>query len=358
MWIRTLRLEHVRSFAAAECALAPGPNLFIGANGAGKTTLLEAAFLLSHGRSFRPGGREALAARGKDGYRIFAQLERDEGRVHRLGLERAPRGWHARRDGERVARLSELFVDCAVVCFEPGSHELISGPSSERRSFLDWGVFHVERDFIETWRRYQRALKQRNQVLRDRGSDAALVAWDGELVRSGESITAMRRDYLDAVHAEYALIAQQLLPELGRGTLDFEPGFTGELGAALHAARPRDRLRQTTTRGPHRADWRPRFDGAPMREHLSRGQEKLTALAAVIAQARCYRATVGEWPVLALDDLASELDPSHQALVLDQLDTPDAQSLITATHLPDWLAQRLATAAQFHVEHGRVERRN
>ncbi|HVF35331.1 MAG TPA: DNA replication/repair protein RecF [Candidatus Saccharimonadia bacterium] len=357
MWIRTLRLEQVRSFATAECALAPGPNLFIGANGAGKTTLLEAAFLLSHGRSFRAGGREALAARGEDAYRVFAELEHRDGRVHRLGLERSARGWQARRDGERVARLAELFVECAVVCFEPGSHELISGPAQERRAFLDWGVFHVERAFLETWRRYQRALKQRNQVLRDRGSDAAVEAWDGELIRSGESITTMRRAYLDALRADFSQIAGELLPELGEGLLEFEPGYDGALASALGAARSRDRLRQTTTRGPHRADWRPSFERAPLREHLSRGQEKLTALAAVLGQARRYRASVGEWPVLALDDLASELDPAHQSLVLDQLTDPEVQSLITATHLPEWLADRLGHATRFHVEHGRVERR-
>src|SRR5687768_16379439 len=159
MWLRRLRLEQFRSFAATECELDPGPNVFVGANGAGKTSLLEAAYLLSHGRSFRSGGREALAARGQDGYRVYAELVHADERSHRLGLERTTGAWLARRDGERVATLSELFRDCAVVCFEPGSHELISGSSGERRAFLDWGVFYVERGFLDDWRRYQRALK-------------------------------------------------------------------------------------------------------------------------------------------------------------------------------------------------------
>ena len=356
MWLRTLRLEQFRSFAAADCALSPGPNLFVGANGAGKTSLLEAAFLLSHGRSFRAGGREALVARGHDAYRVFAEFVRADGTVHRLGLERAAAGWIARRDGERVARLSDLFRDCAVVCFEPGSHELVSGASVERRAFLDWGVFHVEREFLDHWRRYQRALKQRNQVLRDRGADAALDPWDAELIRSGGAITEMRGRYLDALGVEYTAIAGALLPELGPGRLVFEPGFAGSLEGALASSRVRDRIRQTTTTGPHRADWQPTFERAPRREHLSRGQEKLTALAAELAQARRYRAQAGEWPVLALDDLPSELDPAHQALVVEQVLQPEVQSLITATHLPDWLRDRLAGAAQFHVEHGRVSR--
>jgi DNA replication and repair protein RecF len=356
MWLRRLRLEQFRSFAAAECELAPGPNLFVGANGAGKTSLLEAAYLLSHGRSFRSGGREALVARGHEAYRVYAELVHADGATHRLGLERSAGGWLARRDGERVTTLSELFRDCAVVCFEPGSHELISGAASERRAFLDWGVFHVEREFLDGWRRYQRALKQRNQVLRDRGPDASIEAWDVELVRSGTAITGMRQRYLERLTAGFATTGGALLPELGDGQLTFDPGFTGELADALAANRARDRLRQTTTAGPHRADWQPRFELAPRREHLSRGQEKLTALAAELSQARLFRDVAGEWPVLALDDLPSELDPAHQELVLDQILAPGVQTLITATHVSGPLSERLADAAQFHVEHGQLAR--
>jgi DNA replication and repair protein RecF len=356
MWLRTLRVEHFRSFAAADCALEPGPNVFVGPNGAGKTSLLEAAYLLSHGRSFRAGGHEAVVARGADRFRVYAEVARDDGRNVRLGIERESARWQARREGERVARLSDLFLDCAVVCFEPGSHELIGGGSPERRAFLDWGVFHVERTFLDVWRRYQRALKQRNQALRDRAPDAELDVWDAELIRSGERLTALRRDYLDRLGPAFTAATAALLPELGAGRLEFGAGYDDALETALAQGRVRDRVRQTTTRGPHRADWRPVFDGAPQREHLSRGQEKLTALAAVLAQARCFRSAAGEWPVLALDDLPSELDPAHQALVVAEIRQTGVQTLLTATHLPPALEEQIGPAAQFHVERGTVAR--
>lgn len=356
MWLRTLRLEHFRSFATAECALEPGPNLIVGPNGAGKTSLLEAAYLLSHGHSFRAGGHEAVVSRGEERFRVYAEVVREDGRSARLGLEREPGRWQARRGGERVARLSDLFLDCAVVCFEPGSHELIGGGSGGRRAFLDWGVFHVERGVLDTWRRYQRALKQRNQALRDRAAEAELDVWDAELARSGTALTVSRRAYLDGLGPAFTAAAAALLPELGLGRIDFSPGYDGVLDEALSASRGRDRVRQATTRGPHRADWRPVFDGAPQREHLSRGQEKLTALAAVLAQARCFRATVGEWPVLALDDLPSELDPAHQALVVAEIRQSGVQTLLTTTHLGPQLAEQIRPAAQFHVERGRVAR--
>src|SRR5688572_25855963 len=229
MWLRTLRLEHFRSFAAAECALEPGPNLFVGPNGAGKTSLLESAYLLSHGRSFRAGGHEAVVARGAGRFRVWAEVVRDDARTVRLGLEREPGRWQARRDGERVARLSDLFLDCAVVCFEPGSHDLISGASADRRAFLDWGVFHVERGFLDAWRRYQRALQQRNQALRDRAPEAELDAWDAELVRNGEPLTALRAAYLARFGPAFEAAAAAMLPELGRGRIDFSAGYEGSL---------------------------------------------------------------------------------------------------------------------------------
>lgn len=358
MWIETLRLENVRRFGQAELALAPGPNLILGANGAGKTTLLEAAHVLSYGRSFRKGSRDALTLRGENAFRVFARLRGPEGQVHRLGLERSNGRWQGRFDDAAVARLSDLFAACAVCCFEPGSHELISGAGEMRRAFLDWGLFHVEPGFLDLWRRYQRALRQRNALLRTDAPDAAFAAWDIELARSGTALSAMRHRYVEALEPEFRAVAAALMPELGTAALRFDPGFDSSqpdsFAAQLSQRLPRDRARQATGRGPHRADWLPAYAAAPLREHLSRGQEKLTAMAAVLAQARLFRIGKGEWPVLLLDDLPSELDHVHQATVLDEVLGIGAQILITGTELSPAIAARLDEMRLFHVEHGTV----
>jgi DNA replication and repair protein RecF len=100
----------------------------------------------------------------------------------------------------------------------------------------------------------------------------------------------------------------------------------------------------------HRADWSLAFEQAPLREHLSRGQEKLTALACVLAQATLFAERRGEWPVVALDDLASELDTTHQASVVRRLRVAGAQVLLTGTELPT--ALQAVSARVFHVEQG------
>jgi DNA replication and repair protein RecF len=356
MKFESLRLNGLRCLDQVAIALSPGINVFSGANGAGKTSILEAAFMLSHARSFRSGSREVLVRRGATTMSIFAELRTADDRLHRLGLGRESSRWVARVDGETAATLGSLVQQCAVVCFEPGSHALIAGSSEERRRFLDWGVFHVERDFLLSWRRYQRALKQRNALLRSPlpVEDAVMRPWEAELSDTGGDIDDYRMAYLDRLRPLLANYAQSLLPELGSVSLRYRRGWDDdiELGEALAGRRGRDISRGHTTMGAHRADWSISFENAPLREHLSRGQEKLTALACLLAQAALYAEVRGEWPVVCLDDLASELDSTHQRWVVDQLLAADTQVLLTGTDVPQALTD--TSAALFHVEQGHV----
>jgi DNA replication and repair protein RecF len=355
MRLERLHLQRMRCIGDLSLDLAPGFNVLVGANGAGKTSVLEAAFLLSHGRSFRAGAREALVQRGSSGLSIFSSVRRDDGVVHRLGLGREGVRWEARLDGQDVS-LGELIRECAVVCFEPGSHALIAGGAEERRRFLDWGVFHVEHEFLGIWRRYQRALKQRNSLLRRSGAlDEGLMApWEQELGRTALLIDQWRKAYLDAFVPFLRKQATVLLPELGTIELRHRRGWPeGEdLAEVLAAQRQKDQGRGHTSSGAHRADWSVSFERAPLREHLSRGQEKLTALVCVLAQARLDAQHRGEWPIVCLDDLASELDQAHQAAVVDSLRDTLAQVFISGTELPQVLAAQ--PMQMFHVEQGQL----
>lgn len=355
MWFQRLRVQSLRCLDQLDLELAPGINVFIGANGAGKTSVLEAVFLLSHGRSFRSNARDALTQRDARAMSVFAEVIHADASLLRLGLGREAGRWQARLDGDH-ATIGQLVRQCAVVCFEPGSHSLIAGGAEERRRYLDWGVFHVEHDFLLAWRRYQRALKQRNALLRQslEAAPALYEPWEAELVATSEAIEAYRRRYLDRLLPELQACLKRLLPELGAAVLHYRRGWADDIDLAqlLPAHRGRDRARGHTTAGAHRADWSLSFAGAPLREHLSRGQEKLTALACVLAQAQVYQRSRGEWPVVCLDDLASELDRAHQQAVVEQLQHGGAQVLISGTELPtalDGVAVRM-----FHVEQGRV----
>lgn len=362
MRLLDLRIANLRLIQSLDLELAPGWNLFHGANGAGKTTLLEAVFLLSHGRSFRQGAREALAGNQGNEYSVFAQTVDGDARAARIGISRTRSRHEARIDGDNVT-LAELTRQIAVVCFEPGSHALIAGGAEERRRFVDWGVFHVEPDFIVAWRRYQRALRQRNTLLRSGLGFAAhdgdaLDTWDAELVAAAEPLHNYRCAWVERLQSPLADRLARFLPELGEPAIQFDAGWDvdSDLAGILAASRERDLARGFTSRGPHRADWSLTFPGAPRREHLSRGQEKLCALACILAQADLYAAQHEHWPIVCLDDLASELDDAHfRAVVADLRNTP-AQVLATGTDMTSFVNARTTGDAVFHVEQGNVIR--
>jgi len=357
MHFEQLRIQGLRCLTDVSLELDPGINVFAGANGAGKTSVLEAAFLLSHARSFRSGAKEALLQRNAASLSIFATLAKEDAPTRRIGLGRQGPRWEARLDGEAVT-LGQLVHECAVVCFEPGSHALIAGAAEERRRYLDWGVFHVEHDFLTSWRRYQRALKQRNSLLRssDYANDALFEPWELELATAADQIDRERTAYLERLRPQLIHSMAKLLPELGKVELRYRRGWSEEqdLRDLLRTQRGRDLSRGHTTQGAHRSDWAIAFERAPLREHLSRGQEKLTALGCMLAQAELYAGHRGEWPIMCLDDLASELDQEHQTAVVEQLIAANAQVLLSGTEVP--IALNGHSTRVFHVEQGQLAR--
>ena len=355
MRLSALRIENLRNIVNTQIEPEPGLNLFIGANGAGKTSLLEAIYLLSHAHSFRTRRGELLIRTGQVGATVFGEIESASGR-RRLGLQQAAGRWSARVDGQLAPSLAEAIRHCAVVCFEPGSHALISGSSEERRRFLDWGVFHVEPEFAAIAGRYRRALRQRNALLRAGTGPEGLRVWDDALIAAGDPLSAARLRYFDRFKGFAVAQLEALLPELGAPILKWSSGWGGadDAGAALEATRAIDLQRSHTTRGPHRSDWKLVFAGASRREFFSRGQEKLCAIACMLAQAEVFHADHAEWPIMVLDDLPSELDVAHQTALLEMLLARAGQVFMSGTELPTALQALSAPMRAFHVEQGRV----
>jgi DNA replication and repair protein RecF len=188
------------------------------------------------------------------------------------------------------------------------------------------------------------------------GDESLFTPWDLELEQSATQIDDYRQVYLELLRPKLMESVLGLLPELGRIELRYRRGWPEgvPLRAQLRLNRERDIARGHTTAGVHRADWSLSYENAPAREHLSRGQEKLTALACVLAQAELFFECRDEWPIVCLDDLASELDLEHQAAVVSQLVSAGAQVLLTGTEVP--VSLRSLTPHVFHVEQGKLSR--
>jgi DNA replication and repair protein RecF len=217
-------------------------------------------------------------------------------------------------------------------------------------------VFHVEHASLGLWKAWRRALRQRNALLRQDASPAAFAPWEQDLGRLAQEIHGMRARCLKQLEPYVAREAALLVPELGNVRIDDRPGWDTERGLARQLTETRDRDREMgfTRVGAHRADWMMVFDGVAKREHLSRGQAKAAALVCTLALTRWLKDCVGEYPLLCLDDLESELDATHAALVIQWLYETATQSWLTGTRIPD-VSHANAATSLFHVEHGSVD---
>jgi len=347
--IRKLQVENFRNLQAVEIRPHPQFNYLHGANGAGKTSLLEALVVLSRGRSFRTTQAAELIGSAGSTFRVFAKIEAKPGSVHRLGLERSGKGWRARMDGEEVSQLSQLTRSLPLVLMEPDSHLLVSGPPDLRRRYMDWGMFHVEPEFLDCWRSFSKALKQRNAALRAQ-QERLLDSLDEILVRYAEALDGYRAGYCRSICGKFQSILADLNPEMRNIALHYQRGWSADdYLQVLKQQRGRDLERCMTTTGPHRADVGLLQGNAAARSVLSRGEQKLVAAALLLTQAEVLRAR-GQKPLILLDDLASEFDSAHFNKVLQRSEAVGGQLWLTGT-------RRESTknaGAVFHVEQGLV----
>jgi len=348
--ITHLRIENFRNLEAVEIQPEAGFNYFFGENGAGKTSVLEALFLLSRGKSFRTASSDELIHHEADRFQVFAEIHHQE-EIHRVGLERSKKHWRARKDGHDVALLSELSRSLPVVMMEPNSHSLVSGAPEGRRRFLDWGVFHVEPLFLDTWRQYSRGLKQRNAALR-RSQASVIDSLDDIIAPLGEQLSVYRQSYVEKLVQEFSRQLDTERSGLQDITLRFQPGWKAEsLKAALEAGRERDLEQGISQNGPHRADLILERKGRPIRSTLSRGEQKNVAACLLLSQAQLMKAC-GQDPLVLLDDLASEFDQRHSEEVLQKALICASQVWVTGIH--PCVFEGPSTA--FHVEHGEVSK--
>ena len=351
MSLRQLTIENLRSIEQASIELPPGLSLVVGGNGSGKTSLLEAIFLLGRGRSFRTRNTERLIRRGQAHLRAIGRLVRGPDLSTVIGIELAGEGVTARIGGRPATSLAELSQVFPVQVIDPGVHRLVEEGGYGRRRWLDWAVFHVEPSFVDTWTRYTRTLKQRNAALKTDPGQA--VVWDTELVRLGEAIAESRRRLLEqlAPYWQDAVAALSGLPV----ELHYLRGWNQDLSLkdALVASRTRDEARQLTHSGPHRADVAVRLHGRPAREVLSRGQQKLVAVAMTLAQLRLLKAATDTTPTLLLDDPAAELDGSHLGRFIAQVGELRCQLVVTSLQAESSLFG--TPEATFRMDQGRVQ---
>ena len=344
MIISHVQLSNYRSYEA--CVLAPceGVNVLLGDNGQGKTNVLEALYLCCTGRSHRTRQDRELIRWGAEYADVKVESQRRDG-SHQVEIILPAMGRRKLKiAGQEASKSGELLGHVTGVLFSPEDLRTVKDGPAERRRFVDMALSQVKPAYYYALQRYARALKQRGEVLKmasvQPGLLATLDSWDEQLAAAGAELMRRRREYI----ARLSAVAGETHREISDGREQLEiryaPSVTmGEDARAildnLFAAREQDLRRMTTSVGPHRDDVLLLIGGRDVRAFGSQGQQRTAALAMRLSELDVMREAMGEWPMLMLDDVMSELDPSRRRQLVSHL--KGIQTFITCTD-PDDLA--------------------
>jgi DNA replication and repair protein RecF len=319
----------------------PRFNVFHGDNAQGKTNLLEAVYLLGTLRSFRAAKTEELVRFGTPKARVRARVEK-LGTTRLLEVLLSPGHKAARVDG-KAARAAQYFGGFNVVLFAPEDLRLPKGPPSGRRRFLDRAIFNSNPAYLGEAQTYERVLRSRNAVLREGGREDLLEVYDAQLARAAVPLVIRRRAFV----SELAPFVQRAFERVTQTGLKLEISYqsalgdspTGsptesiesELGGRLLAERRKDLARGATSSGPHTDDLQIVLDAHAASAFASQGQLRAIVLAMKIAEIEYLAQRLGDPPVLLLDDVSSELDPTRNQQLFTFLKTVPCQAFITTT---------------------------
>ncbi|TGN39470.1 DNA replication/repair protein RecF [Marinobacter confluentis] len=372
-----LQTEHFRNLQGAPVSFSPSINLLFGENGSGKTSILEAIGYLGLGRSFRVSRHQAVVSHGEQKLTVFGGLDRghEQSRPwsgadpessdkvrHRLGISRniTEKETRLKVDGEPVRNMSALARFLPVSVIDPGVFDIVAGGPGKRRQFLDWSVFHVEPSFASLWQQCQRVTSQRNQILRNGRLDESLMkVWDAQYVELSAGITRARTQAFQLFSdAFFRLVGEITAPWVEGLKLDFYPGWdqSQSLLEVLKGHREQELKMGHTLYGPNRADIRLKFQGRPVAETFSRGQQKTLVILMKIAQGMVL-ADLQKQVTFLLDDINAELDTGHRAMLAQKLDELKCQVFVTSIEPPkpeELWQQPLPDYRVFHVEHGKM----
>lgn len=349
MKLRRIVLDGFRNYTDFTADFSPGVNVIWGENAQGKTNLLEAIGFLSGARSHRARGDKELISFHRDRGTITAEVtSRSRDFLLEVQLFRGAR----RRlfvNHVKCKTAAELGGIVQTVLFCPEDLALIKAGAAERRSFLDHAICQLRPRYAEALAQYNKLLDHKTRILRDWEKHPSLLDvledFNEAMARAGALVIHYRAHFVRKLAEKAAQIQTEFSG--GRETLALhyatvstvrDPlGPTVELYEDLrrhqdsHAKAERDA--RSCLSGPHKDDLMARINGQPARQYASQGQTRTAALSLKLAERELFRDDTGQWPILLLDDVLSELDARRQDFVLRRI--TGGQVILTGCEAPD-----------------------
>lgn len=349
----SLKVNNLRNLKNINIVPSQRLNYIIGENGSGKSSFLEAIFLIGRGRSNRTQRLKELINFDEESLIIHGEVERNSKIRNQIDIGIQNDNIQIKMDKSKIRDRSKLANILPLQLINPASFNLLEGGPNHRREFIDHGLFHMEHTFLDVWKKFNRALKQRNRLLRS-GKAQYLSPWNVELAKFGESLTSFRENYVGYFSKTFSETVSELLP-FRDYELSYNRGWKLDISllSFLEEEQQKDLQKCFTDRGPHRADFVIKIEGKPAKVFLSRGQLKILIIALKLTQVRLLSCFTKETFCILVDDLASELGEKFLDIGFDYLSDTNSQLFITGMELTPF-SSRYSAGSVFHVEHGNI----
>lgn len=362
MLLKSVQIRKFRNIIDAELKFGDRFNIFYGNNGHGKTNFLEAIFYLGTVKSFRHAKNKEMIAWNEPSATLRCSVV-DDGLHHELSITVDNSGKQLKVDGKSVTRLIEYCSIFSVVAFAPDELRMVSGAPEQRRRYLDRAIFSSSPGYLAVYFDYFRALKQRNQLLKQR-NNSGIEAWTDQLAKTGARLVTIRNNYVKELAELFSNYYRDISGSDEEGCLCYHANSLSEVNepddvyTGLHRAwTENSRLEQErgmTLKGPHRDDLEFILNNKLIREHGSQGQQKSFVLALKMAEIEYLERVNHRLPVLLLDDMTAELDSSRTWHLMNFLADKKMQVFITTTDPAAVPLTNNQIFSSFHIENGRL----
>ncbi len=364
MVIKRLKLNNFRNYSSETIEFENGINVLTGANAQGKTNAAEAIFFLCTGYSPRANRDKLVIKHGQERAEIegFAQSQFGEVCVNIRFNKNDNKEIHV--NGAPVNKIGELLGNVHSVFFNPQELKLVQESPEDRRRFMNVSLSQISKNYFYSLQRYNKILLQRNNLLKD--CDTGLIrdtlpVWDIQLCECAGKIIAYRNAFLSEIspiaEQKHALItsgAEKLTLRLESGYKGSESQIADNLKADLANCLERDMRLGYTSIGPHRDDIKFSLNDTDVKLYGSQGQQRTVALSLKLAETEAFKNRFGEYPILILDDVLSELDKSRQRKLVQSIE--HLQTIFTATGL-DSTVFKGKNYSRVIIEKGAVKKR-
>ena len=368
MYLKEIKLKNFRNYHELALAFSPAINVLIGENAQGKTNLLEAIFVLAMARSHRTSKDRELIRFKQDAALVTGTINRRLGDLN-LSLTLSKKGKIAKVNHLERPRLSEYIGQLNVILFAPEDLALVKGSPQERRRFIDMEFSQIDPIYLHDLSQYKQVLKQRNKYLRalqlkEKQDLIYLDVLTEQLANLGGKVVAKRLVYLKILEKHAQLLHAKITQGKEELTLRYktnlqdlgdksETGLTKELLAKFKHLRDKELSQGTSLVGPHRDDLSFYLNDNNVQAYGSQGQQRTTALSVKLAEIELMKEKTGEYPVLLLDDVLSELDGNRQTHLLKTIQDK-VQTFLTTPGLNDVARQLIKEPKIFHINNGKI----